>query len=122
MLKFTRDHRWLEINDNEAIFGITSYAQESLDTLTYIKLPELGQAVKANDTVCLVESIRAAIDIICPVSGIIIAVNEVLADTPSLANSSAYDKGWMFRIKLENISEVNDLLDKDAYNALLESL
>jgi glycine cleavage system H protein len=94
-------HEWLNIiNGDEATVGITAFAQEKLGELVYVELPEVGRIANVTDSVGVAESVKAAADILCPVSGAIIAVNEKLVDTPDLVNLSAKDKGGVFRIKI----------------------
>ena len=100
--------------------GISDYAQESLGDVVYVELPEVGQAVDAGEECCAVESVKAASDIYAPVSGEVVAVNEELDGEPELLNEQPYVRGWMFRIKASDISELESLLSADGYLGQLE--
>jgi len=120
-LLFAATHEWARKLDDDVIeVGISDYAQESLGDVVYVELPEIGSTVSAKEECCAVESVKAASDIYAPVSGDIVAVNDLLDGEPELLNESPYEKGWMFRIKATDVSELNDLLTGDAYNAQVE--
>ena len=114
-LYYTAAHVWLQFEDAEnARVGITDFAQSQLGDVVFVELPEAG-VVTAGEEVALVESVKTASDIPAPVSGAITAVNEALRTTPELINSSPYDKGWIFRIRISNKGELSDLLDAGTY-------
>lgn len=120
-LLYAASHEWARKLDGDIIeVGISDYAQESLGDVVYVELPEVGTEVAAKDECCAVESVKAASDIYAPVSGEVVAVNEDLDDEPELLNESPYEKGWMFRIKASDVSELEDLMSADAYNAQVE--
>ncbi len=115
-LKYARSHEWVRIEENgEAVIGITEHAQDLLGDMVFVELPETGRTVDANEECCVAESVKAASDIYAPVSGEIIAVNEDLEDSPELVNSDPYGDGWLFRIKLTDESELDELLDAEGY-------
>ncbi len=116
-LKYTRTHEWVRLSGNVAEVGITDFAQSQLSDVTYVELPELHKKVEAGKEVCTVESIKAASDIYAPLSGSIIEVNSALTSNPEVINSDPYGKGWLFKIKIENQSELNNLLSPTAYEA-----
>jgi glycine cleavage system H protein len=117
-LKYAPSHEWANLLEDDIIeVGISDYAQESLGDVVYVELPELGQAVDAGEQCCAVESVKAASDIYAPVSGEVVAVNEDLDGEPELLNEEPYVKGWMFRIKASDLSELDALLSADAYLA-----
>lgn len=120
-LKYSESHEWLEVQGDGTIrVGITDYAQESLGDLVYVELPEVGASFTADSECALVESVKSASDLICPVSGEIIEVNSELEDSPELINSSPYDAGWIFTIRPEDEGEIETLMDADAYRAFIE--
>lgn len=120
-LLFAKSHEWArKIDDNTVEVGISNFAQEALGDVVYVELPEVGAQVSAKEECCAVESVKAASDIYAPVSGEIIAVNEELDDEPELLNESPYEKGWMFRIKATDLSEMESLLSIDAYTGQLD--
>ena len=120
-LSYTQDHEWLKIDaEGNAVVGITDYAQNSLGDITYVELPEVGQAFSAGETFGVVESVKAASDLFMPVDGEILAVNEGLNDAPEQVNQSPYEEGWIIRIKPANPDQLNALLSPEAYGAQTE--
>ena len=115
-LKYTEDHEWINVEGDTAIVGITHHAQDALGDVVFVDLPEVGKSFAQKDVAGVVESVKAAADVYMPVSGEIIEVNEDLRNDPSLANSDPLGKGWFFKVKLANPSEVDALLDETAYN------
>ncbi|HBO21580.1 MULTISPECIES: glycine cleavage system protein GcvH [unclassified Providencia] len=119
-LKYTREHEWVRDEGNgEYTVGITEHAQETLGDMVFVDLPDVGNVVDAGDDCAVVESVKAASDIYAPLSGEIIAVNEDLNDSPELVNEQPYQDGWIFRIKISDEAELADLIDADAYIALI---
>ena len=116
MTKFTEDHEWLNLADGVATVGITNHAVEQLGDLVFVELPQVGTKLSKGDVAATVESVKAAADVYMPVSGEITEVNEELRNDPSLANSDPLGKGWFFKVKLSQPSEVDTLLDETAYN------
>ncbi|TQV70982.1 glycine cleavage system protein GcvH [Aliikangiella marina] len=120
-LKYVTSHEWLRMEDDGTVtVGITDHAQELLGDVVYVELPEIDSEVALEDEIAVVESVKAASDIYAPISGTIIAVNEDLEDAPETVNSSPYDDGWMFKMKPSEESEINNLLDAEAYAAEIE--
>ncbi len=117
-LKYTKDHEWLKIEGNKAYMGITDYAQHALGSLVYVELPEVEETFSEGDTLGVVESVKAASDIYMPISGEILEINEAVVDDPGLINTDAFGN-WMVAIKITNPSELDDLLDAAAYEALI---
>ena len=115
-LKYTEDHEWIQVEGNVAVVGITHHAQDALGDVVFVDLPAVGTSFAQKDVAGVVESVKAAADVYMPVSGEIIEVNEDLRNDPSLANSDPLGKGWFFKVKLANPSEVDALLDETAYN------
>lgn len=115
-LYYTAAHIWLQLEDaDNARVGITEFAQLQLGDVVFVELPEVASVVRAGEEVSLVESVKTASDIPAPVAGAITAVNEALRTTPELINSSPYDKGWIFKIRISNKGEMSDLLDAGTY-------
>ena len=114
-------HEWVR-HEGDGVYtvGITEHAQELLGDMVFVDLPEVGSSVDIGSECAVVESVKAASDIYVPLSGEIIEVNEALVDAPELVNEQPYQEGWIFRIKITDESELADLLDADAYSALLE--
>lgn len=116
-LKYAETHEWVRADDGELVtIGISDYAQAELTELVFIELPEVGREFSQGDEIAVVESVKSASDIYSPISGEVVEVNEELNDNPSLVNESAFDKGWLFKIKLSNASEIDGLLDAAAYS------
>lgn len=115
-LKYATSHEWVRNEgDGTVTIGITEHAQELLGDMVFVELPEVGESVSTGDDVAVAESVKAASDIYAPVSGEVIEVNEDLEDSPELVNSDAFGDGWMFKIKLDDESELAALLDAEGY-------
>lgn len=115
-LKYLSSHEWARVeSDGTVTIGITDHAQESLGDVVYVELPEVGSAVTAGAEAGVVESVKAASDIFCLVSGEVIAINEELEDTPETVNESPYDEGWFFKVKPSDLNELDNALDVDGY-------
>ncbi|GGZ03975.1 MULTISPECIES: glycine cleavage system protein GcvH [Shewanella] len=120
-LLYTSSHEWVrEEADGSYTIGITEHAQELLGDMVFVELPEVGDTIDAGDDCAVAESVKAASDIYAPLSGEVIAVNEALEDSPELVNSDAYGDGWFFRIKPSDVSELDNLLDAEAYQAVID--
>merc|ERR1719231_1569656 len=113
--KFSKDHEWISIDGGVGTIGITNHAQEQLGDVVYVDLPEVGTSVEKDETMGAVESVKAASDIYSPVTGEVTEVNEALTDDPALVNTAAESEGWMAKMKLANPSELDELMDADAY-------
>jgi glycine cleavage system H protein len=118
-LKYHPEHDWARIEGDEATFGITWFAQEQLGEVVFFDPPSVGDTIEANKSYAEVESVKAVSDVFSPLSGEIVAVNEELSATPELINEEPYGQGWLVRVKLSDPSEVDSLLDVDAYRQLL---
>jgi glycine cleavage system H protein len=121
-VKFTKEHEWVRVEGDEGVVGITSYAQEQLGDMVFIEVPEVGAEIEQGSEAAVVESVKAANEVYSPVGGEVIEVNEDLAEDPSKVNSDAEGEGWMYRIKFSDASELDDLMDVDAYKAYVEGL
>ncbi len=114
-LKYTPSHEWTKKGNDTVKIGLTDYAQDQLGEIVFVEVPEVGDTFSKGDEFANVESVKAVSEIYLPVSGEIIAVNEDLEDAPELVNESCYDKGWIAEVKVNDPSELDTLLDKDAY-------
>jgi len=120
-LKYAKTDEWIKAEGDEAVIGISDFAQDQLSDVVYVELMiDEGDSVSKGDTLATVESVKAAADVIFPASGEIIQINEGLADTPEVLNSDPYEAGWMVKMKLDDPSELNDLMDADAYASFSE--
>ena len=115
---FTEDHEWILVEGDIGTCGISEFAQEQLGDIVYVELPETGSLVTQNDEMAVVESVKAASEIYAPVSGEVIESNEELVDDPARINADAMGEGWFFKIRISDTKELDDLLDKAAYDAL----
>ena len=115
---FTEDHEWILVEGDIGTCGISEFAQEQLGDIVYVELPEPGRLVAQNDEMAVVESVKAASEISSPVSGEVIESNEELVDDPARINADAMGEGWFFKIRISDTKELDDLLDKAAYDAL----
>lgn len=121
-LRYAKTHEWIRLEgDGTATVGITDHAQDAMGDLVYVQLPETGEQKTAGDETGVVESVKAASDIYAPVDGEVIEVNSALEDTPELVNEDPYGRGWLFKLKLNDARQVEDLLTADEYQAQLES-
>ncbi len=119
-LKYTKDHEWAKNSDGVITIGINDYAQDQLGEIVFVELPEVGDTFAKDDEFGSVESVKAVSEIYMPVAGEIVEINEGLEDAPELVNESCYDKGWIAKVKLTVPSELDGLLDKEAYLSTLK--
>lgn len=121
-LRYAKTHEWIRLEgDGTATVGITDHAQDAMGDLVYVQLPEVGEVKTAGDETGVVESVKAASDIYSPVDGEIIEVNTQLEDTPELVNEDPYDRGWLFKLKVNDAQQVEDLMTADQYQAQLDA-
>ena len=115
-LKYSKTHEWVRADNGDVVtVGISDYAQLEMTELVYVELPEVGRSFEAGDEIAVVESVKSASDIYAPVSGQVVEVNEALVDNPSTVNSSPFDEGWLFKLKLSDASQLDGMLDAAAY-------
>ena len=119
-LKYTKDHEWAKFSDGVVTIGINDYAQDQLGEIVFVELPEVGDTFEKDDEFGSVESVKAVSEIYIPVAGEITEINEALEDAPELVNESCYDDGWIIKVKPDDISQFEALLDKGAYLDLLK--
>ena len=113
--KYTKTHEWVSLEGDIATFGITDHAQNELGDITYLELPEVGEEVKAGDPYGVVESVKAASDIYSSVDGEVVEVNEAAVDGPEVINNSPYDDAWLVKVKVNDPSQLDELMDSAAY-------
>jgi glycine cleavage system H protein len=118
-LRYHREHDWARIEDGEAVLGITWYAQDALGELVHFEPPEAGAEAKQNESYGEVESVKAVSDVVSPLSGEIVEVNQKVVDAPETVNADPYGEGWLIRIRLADPSQADALLDADAYRSFL---
>ncbi len=118
-LQYTETHEWIRVEDDELVVGVTDFAQLQLSDLTYVELPAVGDQVVAGDEVAVLESVKAASDIYAPVAGTVTGVNELLAESPELLNADPYGEGWLFKLRPQDMADLDDLLDADQYEATI---
>ena len=116
---FTKDHEWVRVDGDTGIVGITDYAQGQLGDIVFVEVPEAGRQVDKGGDAAVVESVKAASDIYAPVGGEVIEGNSALADEPSLVNTDPEGEGWFFTMRIADASELEGLMDADAYKAFL---
>ena len=121
-LYYTKEHEWVKIDNKEAVFGISDHAQRELGDITFVEVPEPEACVQQAQSFATIESVKAASDVYAPLSGRIVAVNEALQDTPEKVNSSPYDEGWICRVKIDDLTEKDFLMNSDDYKSYLEDL
>jgi glycine cleavage system H protein len=118
-LKYTKDHEWVRVEGNEAFIGITDFAQRELGDIVYIDINSVGTEVAKEEVFGTVEAVKTVSDLFMPLTATVLAINEALNDNPELVNSDPYGEGWMVKIALSDVSEVDGLLSGDDYKALI---
>ena len=120
--KYDKEHEWIRVEGDEGVIGVSDYAQDQLSDVVYVELPEVGDVFDKGDVLAVVESVKAASDVYMPVAGEILEINEALEDSPELVNQDPYGEAWFVRVAIADLTELEDLLDADAYQAYVESL
>lgn len=118
-LRYTKDHEWVRLDGDEATVGITAYAADQLGDIVFVELPETGRAVEQFAAFGVVESVKAVSDLFAPIGGEVLEGNPALAASPELVNSSPFEEGWMVRVRVADATQLDELLDADAYDALI---
>ncbi|MCK1976300.1 glycine cleavage system protein GcvH [Jeotgalicoccus huakuii] len=119
-LKYSEDHEWVKVEGNTVTIGITDFAQSELGDIVFVELPEEGDDVSTGESFGSVESVKTVSELIAPVSGSIVAINEELEDSPELVNENPYEGAWMLKVELSDESELDNLLDAAGYQAVIE--
>jgi glycine cleavage system H protein len=120
--KYNDEHEWIRVEGAEGVVGISDFAQDQLSDIVYVELPEVGDSFELGDVFSVVESVKAASDVYLPVGGDILEINEALEDAPELVNQDPYGEAWLVRIAITDLSELDDLMDADAYEAFVAGL
>jgi glycine cleavage system H protein len=121
-MRFTKDHEWVELDGEVATVGITAYAAEQLGDVVFVETPEVGRRVKAGDAFAVVESVKAASDVYAPISGEVVEANGQVSDAPETVNAAPEGAGWFAKLKIANPAELDQLMDRAAYEAYLGTL
>ena len=118
-MKFTEEHEWLRDEDGLIVVGITEHATTQLGDIVFVELPDVGTTVVKDEEIVVIESVKAASDIMAPIDGEIVEVNDALTDNPGLANDDAIGDGWFFKLKPSDPSQMDNMMDEAAYNKLI---
>ena len=122
-LKFLDSHEWVKVDDNTVIVGISDHAQNELGEVVFVELPAIGDEFTSGDEAAVVESVKAASEVYTPLSGEVIEVNEALEENPELVNTSPYEDGWFFKLRVgdENLGSIDSLMTAEEYSSMLDS-
>ena len=118
-MKFTEEHEWLRVEGDLIVVGITEHAATQLGDIVFVELPEVETQIAKDDEVVVIESVKAASDILAPVDGEIVEVNEALSDNPALVNDDPLGEGWFFKVKVDDTSVIDDYMTEDEYQDLI---
>lgn len=118
-LKYTREHEWIRVEGDEIVIGVTDFAQGELGDVVFIEIETEGETLSRGDTFGTIEAVKTVSDLYMPMDGEVLEVNSALEDTPELVNSKPYGEGWMVRVKVSDSSQLDDLLDAEAYRSLI---
>jgi glycine cleavage system H protein len=118
-IKYSKDHEWLVIDGNIGTVGISNHAQEELGDIVFVELPQVGDIVGQGDEICVIESVKAASEVLAPCSGRVIEINEVLDSNPQVINQSAEEEGWFYRLEISDVASLSELMDSEAYETFL---
>ena len=118
-IKYSKDHEWLFIDGNIGTVGISNHAQEELGDIVFVELPQVGDIVGQGDEICVIESVKAASEVLAPCSGRVIEINEALDSNPQVINQSAEEEGWFYRLEISDVASLSELMDSEAYETFL---
>jgi glycine cleavage system H protein len=121
-MRFTKDHEWIALDGDVATVGITAYAADQLGDVVFVELPDVGKALKAGDSMAVVESVKAASDVYSPITGEVLEANDDLPGAPEMVNQDPEAGAWIVRIKVADTAQIDALMDRDAYEAFLGTL
>ena len=121
-LKFLDSHEWIKVDENTVIVGISDHAQNELGEVVFVELPAIGDELVSGDEAAVVESVKAASEVYTPISGEVIEVNDALEESPELVNTSPYEEGWFFKLKVsdENLGSIDSLMTAEEYSSMLD--
>jgi len=120
-LKYTKDHEWVKVDGDEALIGITEFAQKELGDIVFIEVETEGETLEIGDAFGTIEAVKTVSDMFMPVNGEVLELNAELESNPEIVNKDPYGEGWIIKIKLSDVAEVNELLDADGYKELIEA-
>ena len=120
LMKYTEEHEWLSIEGNIVTVGITEHAAEQLGDVVFVELPEIGDDVSKDDSICVIESVKAASDILAPLDGKIVEINNAIVETPSLVNEDPSEGAWFFKIEVSDMSPIDEYMDEAAYLSFIK--
>ena len=118
-MKYTEEHEWLRVENDGVVVGITEHATEQLGDIVFVELPEVGTTVTKDEEIVVIESVKAASDIVAPVDGEIVEVNDAIVDTPGMVNEDPLGGAWFFKVKLDDASILADYMDEDEYKDMV---
>jgi glycine cleavage system H protein len=118
-LKYTKDHEWIRLDGSEALIGITDYAQDQLGEIVFVDVDSAGETISADESFGSIEAVKTVSDLMMPVSGEVLEVNPALEDQPELVNSDPYGEGWIIRVAVENVADMDSLMDAAAYKTFI---
>lgn len=118
-LKYTKDHEWLRLEGDVAVIGVTDFAQSELGDIVFVEVETVGEELEQSEVFGTIEAVKTVSDLFLPISGEVLEFNEELEDAPELVNSSPYEDGWIIKLKIKDLSQVEALLDAEAYQALI---
>jgi glycine cleavage system H protein len=121
-VRYAKTHEWVRVDGNEAVIGISDYAQDRMSDVVFVDLPAVGKAARKEGALLVIESVKASEDVFSPVSGTVSAVNHALGASPELVNKDPFGEGWLLKIKLADAKELDSLMDAEVYRALLATL
>lgn len=119
-LKFTKNHEWVRLEGNKGIVGISDYAQHAMGDVVFVELPEVDAVFKQDDNIATIESVKAVSDVYSPLSGKVVEVNSDLEDEPAAINEDPYNKGWVFALELEDVSQLDSLMSNSEYEEFIK--
>lgn len=120
-LKYSEDHEWIRVEGNEAFVGVTDYAQKELGDIVFVEVETIDETLEKGEAFGTIEAVKTVSDMFMPVGGSILELNEELESNPEIINKDPYGKGWIIKLKISDVSELDDLLDHAAYKALIEA-
>ena len=120
-LKYTKEHEWISVEGDQAVVGITAFAQGELGDIVFVEIETAGETLAKGETFGTIEAVKTVSDLFMPVSGKVVEVNSALEDAPELVNKDAYGQGWLIKITIDNPAELDDLLSAEEYQAMLEA-
>lgn len=121
-LKFHKEHDWVYVDGDVGVFGITDYAQKSLGDIVYVELPEEGAELRADEPYAEIESVKAVSDVFAPASGVVVEANQRAVEAPEVLNSSPYEDGWLVKVRLSDLGELDGLMSYEQYEEMLAEL